>query len=163
MKKFDIDSQVVIMCGISGSGKTFYARQLEKEGYLRLSSDELIWEKVGKGLFDLSKDKQRLIFLESRKVILEKLTTILKSGQKVVMDATNCKREVRDEIRNLCAQVNKKPQFVYCRADKEQLWQRLSQRKGTGPDDLYVSKDQLSEYWEGFEHPQDDESDFIII
>ena len=37
--------KVIMMCGICGSGKTTYAKQKEKEGYVRLSyaaSDENI-------------------------------------------------------------------------------------------------------------------------
>ena len=43
MKKFDIQNQVVIMCGISGAGKTQFALGLVEEGYIRLSTDVLIW------------------------------------------------------------------------------------------------------------------------
>ena len=32
--------KVIMMCGICGSGKTTYAKQKEKEGYVRLSIDE---------------------------------------------------------------------------------------------------------------------------
>ena len=163
MKKFNPISQAVIMCGISGSGKTHYAKELEKEGYYRLSSDALIWEKAGTGLFNLSKEQQKLLFAECRVELLGNLASLLKSGEKVVVDATNCKRAVRDEIRYICAQANIKPIFVYCHAVKEELWRRLSQRKGNGPDDLMVSSEQLSEYWNGFEHPQNDEFDFIFL
>ncbi|WP_369525508.1 AAA family ATPase [Paramuribaculum intestinale] len=35
------------MCGVSGSGKTFLARRLVGKGFLRLSSDEIIWNLYG--------------------------------------------------------------------------------------------------------------------
>ena len=149
------------MCGISGSGKTFYAREFEQEGYIRLSTDNLIWEKVGAELYGLSKEKQKELFTLCNQEIRSNLRRLLKSGHKVVLDATNCKRSVRNEIRNLCAEVNVNPIFVYCFADKEILWKRLLLRKGDSPDDLIVSKDQFSEYWQGFERPEDDETDFI--
>ena len=163
MKKFDFQNQAVIMCGISGSGKTHYARQLEKDGFVRLSADALIWEKAGAGLSDMSKDEQKSLFAECGAEILERLVDLLKSGQKVVVDATNCKRTTRDKIRSLCAQADVKPVFLYCHAEKDELWRRLSQRVGSGPDDLVVSREQLSEYWNGFEPPQNDEPDFIFL
>ena len=163
MKKFDVKSQAVIMCGISGSGKTHHARQLVKDGFVRLSADALIWEKAGAGLVSLSYDQQMQVFKECRTEILGRLSNLLYSGEKVVVDATNCKRAIRDEIRYLCSQVNVKPVFVFCQAEKEELLHRLSQRKGTGPDDLLVSREQLFEYWEGFERPQDNEKDFIFL
>lgn len=151
------------MCGISGSGKTHYAGQLEKNSYIRLSSDGLIWEKAGPSLFKLPIDQQKLLFDQCRSELFRRLTTLLESGKKVVVDATNCKRTIRDEIRHLCAQANVKPVFVYCHAEKDELWQRLSNRKGDGPDDLLVSSEQLADYCKGFETPQDDENDFIFL
>lgn len=163
MKKFDGPSQAIFMCGISGSGKTHHARQFEREGYVRLSVDDLIWKKAGDRLSDLTKEEQRQLFAQCRAEVHDRLIELLKAGIKVVVDATHCKRSVRDEIRNLCAEVEITPLFAYCQADEEELWRRLSQRKGNGPDDLIVTREELSEYWQGFERPQADESDFIIL
>ncbi|EIV96619.1 AAA family ATPase [Frankia sp. QA3] len=44
---------VVMMCGLSGSGKSTYARALERRGYTRLSIDELVWEWIGHDAADL--------------------------------------------------------------------------------------------------------------
>ena len=88
---------------------------------------------------------------------------LLKSGHKVVMDATNCKRAVRDEVRVICKKLNITPVFIYCSAEKEELWNRLSLRKGNSADDLLVTKKQFSDYWNGFERPQADETDFIFM
>lgn len=161
MKQFDLPSQAVIMCGISGSGKTRIARMLEEKGYVRLSVDALIWEKVGQTLYKLPKEEKSLIFAESMSIVQKQLVNLLKSGQKVVVDATFCQRSARDQIRNLCAEIHIKPVFVYCEVNEEELWKRLSQRKGKGPDDLLVSRDELSRYCHGFEGPQENESDFI--
>lgn len=162
MKSFDTDCHAVIMCGISGSGKTHYALKLEEKGYIRLSPDALIWGKIGSKLFNLTKEEQRKIFRDSRNQILQQLIDLLKSGKKVVVDATHCKRSIRNEIRNVCASVNFKPIFLYCQADFDELWKRLALRKGNGPDDLIVNLDDLKEYWFGFERPQKDESDFLF-
>ena len=151
------------MCGISGAGKTHYARKLEEEGYTRISTDAFIWEKAGQQLNILSKEEQKLLFAECREKVREQFISFLSSGKKIVLDATHCKRCARDEIRNICAGLDVKPLFIYCRAEKEELWRRLSKRKGTGPDDLIVSRQQLSDYWVGFERPQEDETDFIVL
>lgn len=162
MKKFNIQSQVIFMCGISGSGKTHFALQLESQGFSRLSTDALIWEKIGDKLFSLPRDEQKRLFAECREEIYKKLVDHLNGGKKVVVDATHCKRSVRDDLRNLCAKNGVNPVFVYCYADKDELKRRLSQRKGSGPDDLIVREEDLHNYWLGFERPQNDESDFIF-
>ena len=163
MNRADIQNQAIIMCGISGSGKTHYAKELEKEGFIRLSTDSLIWEKVGSQLYDLSQEEQKELFKECNQKVRKRLASLLKTGQKVVVDATHCKRSVRNELRNICTEFNVKPLFVYCYADKEELWRRLSLRKGDCADDLFVTKEQLNEYWEGFECPEEDEKDFIFV
>ena len=35
--------KLYMICGISGSGKTFYAKKLERQGVVRLSIDEELW------------------------------------------------------------------------------------------------------------------------
>lgn len=161
MKKSDFQNQAVIMCGISGSGKTHYARQLEKEGYIILSTDKLIWEKVGSRLYKLSNEERKNLFKQCNQEVRKKLVNFLQSGQKVVLDATHCKRVLRDEVRQICKKINVSPIFIYCSAEKEELWHRLSLRKGDSADDLLVTEEQFSEYWNGFERPQEDETDFI--
>lgn len=150
------------MCGISGSGKTHFALQLEKKGYVRISTDHLIWEKVGTALYALSAEEQQKLFKECNQEVRTRLKSILQLGRKVVVDATHCKRSIRNEIRNICAEFKVKPVFVYCFADKEELWRRLSLRKGKSADDFIVTKEQFSEYWRGFECPEQDETDFIF-
>lgn len=163
MKKFDFYGQVVIMCGISGSGKTHFAKTLEDKGYIRLSSDKLIWERIGPELFNLSPSEQKLLFDQCKKQLLEQFDALIKAGEKVVLDATHCRRDARNKLRILCSNSNVQPVFVYCEAEEEELWQRLSQRKGEGPDDLIVTREQLSEYWKGFQRPEEDETDFIFL
>ena len=163
MKKFDPQVQVVIMCGISGSGKTHFARQLEQQGFKRLSTDSLIWNKVGEDLYKLSRDEQKSLFAECGKEMRMQLKDMLKAGKRVVVDATHCKRHIRDEIRFLCREEGVLPFFLYCHADKEELWNRLSKRRGSGPDDLIITAEEFSEYLQGFEPPEEDEKDIKDI
>lgn len=41
-------SNVIMMCGVCGSGKTTYAKQKEEDGYARLSIDEELWKTYGR-------------------------------------------------------------------------------------------------------------------
>lgn len=47
-KRTSVASIVVMMCGVAGSGKTTFAKKLEKEGFARLSIDEDIWATHGR-------------------------------------------------------------------------------------------------------------------
>lgn len=163
MKLTDIKNQAVLMCGISGSGKTHFAILLEKLGFIRLSVDKIIWKKVGLQLFSLQKEEKAKLFAESRDELFRRIVELLKSGKRIVVDSTCCKRKTRNEMRDICAEIGVDPVFLYCQANKEVLKERLSRRRGLGPDDLLVSTEELSEYWEGFEPPQPDESDIIYL
>ena len=162
MKKSDNLGSAVIMCGISGSGKTYHALLLTKVGYERLSVDKLVWEKVGSDLSELPQQEKKSLFDECRQEVMTKMADYLQAGRKVVVDATHCRRSVRDNIRKICSEINVKPTFLYCTADEEELWRRLSQRKGEGADDLIVSREELSQYYRGFERPASDETDFLL-
>jgi septin family protein len=48
---------IIMMCGVAGSGKTTYAQQLEKEGFVRLSIDEEIWKVNGRYGIDYPAEK----------------------------------------------------------------------------------------------------------
>lgn len=50
-------SKVIMMCGISGSGKSTYSKKLEKEDFVRLSIDESMWIKYGKYGIDYPEEK----------------------------------------------------------------------------------------------------------
>lgn len=163
MEKYDIRTQVVVMCGISGSGKTQFSLRLVEEGsFTRLSTDALIWEKAGNKLSILSKEEQKKLFADCQEEVFKQFRFLLEAGKKIVVDATHCKRKVRDRIRHECAEMGVNPVFIYCFAEKEELKRRLSQRKGLDPDDLIVTEDEFHNYWLGFERPEEDETDIIF-
>lgn len=161
MQRSESRSQVMLMCGVSGSGKTFHALRLVSEGYLRLSTDAIIWNRFGKELHRLSPEQKRTAFMEAAAELRMRVEDCLKKNQKIVVDATHCRREVRDNMRNLCQQFGIRPLFVYCDASEDILWERLSVRKGEDSDSLPVTREELSRYTAGFCRPQPDEKDFI--
>lgn len=154
---------VMIMCGISGSGKTYNALRLEAEGYIRVSVDNIIWRNFGSSLDSLSDSDKRKAFMEANEQARMETESLIARGKKVVVDATHCKRIARDEIRRLCGKYGISPRFIYLSGSKEILWSRLSQRKGEGPDDLPVTREQLDDYFIGFQRPQPDETDIVTL
>jgi len=156
------DSRVVLMCGVSGSGKTYYSHKLMERGYERLSPDELIWNSYGAGFTSLPFDQQKKLFIDASREIVEMTINLVESGKKVVVDSTMCKRFKRDEMREACLRHGIEPVIVYMKAPYPLLEERLSTRKGSGPDDLIVSKQQLRSFFSNFEIPSDDEKVVII-
>ncbi len=155
--------QVVLMCGISGSGKTSYALGLEAKGYRRLSADEIAWSQHGHELQKMSLERQQAVFAQANDELLLQLERALIAGEKVVVDSTLCRREKRDVMRRLCREFGVEPLLIYMRATKEVLLRRLAQRKGLGANDQPVPPSRLESFCNGFEAPQADEAVIIIF
>lgn len=160
--EFADDSKVVLMCGVSGSGKTYYSYKLEEKGYERLSPDELLWNRYGAGFTSLPFDQQKKLFIDASHEILDMTVRLVRAGKKVVVDSTMCKRFKRDEMREACLPLGVNPLIVYLEAPYPLLEQRLAFRKGSGPNDLIVSKEQLKTFYSNFEIPREDEN-FIVV
>lgn len=156
------EPQVVMMCGVAGSGKTHYARALEARGYTRLSADLLVWEHHAAELPSMPPESQRPLFREASRQIEVMLGEHIDRGEHVVLDATMCHRERRDAIRALCRKRGVEPQLVYMRASLPLLRERLAARSGCGPDDQIVQPEHLERFYAGFEPPGADEHPVVI-
>ena len=131
---------VVLLCGVSGSGKTYVARQLEREGYEVLSVDHIAWPEND--------------FQAATAEMFRRLRGLLSRGCRVVVDSTMCKRAKRDEASRLCAEAGVECRFIYLQAPRQVLLDRLAARGGAGPDDQVVSPDQLDRFLSNFEPPK---------
>ncbi len=154
--------QIVLTCGISGSGKTYFSQKLEKSGYIRLSSDEIAWQIYGGDFTSLPHEKQQKIFAEAATHIDCELDHLLSSGSRVVVDSTLCKRRRRDALRAICMKHNIVPVLVYLCATYETLHSRLSTRTGIGPNDIIIPDSDLMSFFQGFEVPTSDEHPFCL-
>lgn len=77
-----------MLTGISGSGKSTYAKLLEKDGFIVLSSDSIRKELYGDE--SIQKDPATVF-----KILHERIITLLKAGKRVCYDATNINRKKR--------------------------------------------------------------------
>ena len=157
-----LSDRVVLLCGISGSGKTVFARALEQKGYERLSVDGLLWSQYGDAFASLSREEQGRAFGAVWEVLARELDASIAAGRRVVVDSTLCKRAKRDAMREVCRSHGIEPKLVYMSASKELLARRLASRKGLGPDDQIVTPEQLASYCAHFEAPAPDEETVIV-
>lgn len=158
----DFDSPVILMCGISGSGKTYFSKKLEKEGYKRLSLDEHIWSLYGSGFSSFPSERRKLIFMLAAKEMDQKLAESIDKGEKVVLDSTMCKKIKREKTLALCREHGVEPIFIYLETPLPLLSKRLSRRGGTGPNDQIVSPEDLSSFYSNFEPPLPSEPHIVV-
>ena len=154
---------VVLMCGISGSGKTVFSKALESRGYSRIAADEILWEKYGDEFPTLPADVQKQAFMSMGSLLREALIPHLEAKRKVVVDSTMCKHTKREEISRLCESFGISPLTVFLKASPEVLAKRLAGRKGIGPNDQIIPPEKLQMYCSGFESPDGDADTLVFI
>lgn len=149
-----LDFDVVLLCGISGSGKTTLARQLAKHGFVHLSLDGIMWDEFG----DFAPDEFVKYRSRAESVLTDRLRVAVGSGQRVVVDATLCKRAKRDDYRRLLSELGASYRLVYCNADAATLRARLHRRNASpGREAALVTDEMLDRFLAGFEPPAGDE------
>lgn len=157
-----LNHRVVVVCGVSGSGKTFLSKEVERLGYCRLSSDEIAWRIYGDGLPGMEPEKQRNAYVNANQSMVSELTARLADGQAVVVDSTMCRRAKRDEVRNVCGNFGVIPLFIYLDVPLDELNRRMSDRRGNGPNDQIVDAIRLATFFANFERPEDDENITVL-
>lgn len=155
-------SRAILLCGISGSGKTTLARMLEERGFDRVSADAMIWQRYGDDFPKLPPETKQRAFSEMDAMIAAEIERRLGRGQRIVVDATLCKRAKRDILREACRRRDVEPTLVFLQAEQPVLASRLAARRGSGPDDQIVPPEALGMYCKGFQKPDDDENAVVI-
>ncbi|MBX3171194.1 MAG: AAA family ATPase [Candidatus Eremiobacteraeota bacterium] len=133
--------RLVVMHGLSGSGKTHYSQALlQREDIIRLRSDV-----IRKSLHGLSPSGHsgsglgQGIYADEQgqrtyRALAEKARRILEDGHSVVVDATCLKRAQRDLFRNLAAELEVPFEIVSMEAELEVLQKRIQFRQKQAKD-----------------------------
>jgi hypothetical protein len=150
--------QVVMMCGHAGSGKSTLAQQLESEGYVLLAFDEEAWRR-GYRTHPVAEEAAR----EVTKHLQRRLTELVTSGTRVVVDTSFWARASRDEYRDILAPLGVEPVVYYMSTSRKVSLERLERRQNTGPNDIVVPADRAIAYIEGFEKPTPGEGPVRVI
>jgi predicted kinase len=113
---------LIVICGLPGSGKTTFARQLaSKVPAVRLSPDE--WKHdLGIDYYD----EQSRVRLEDR--LWRLAQELLALGQSVILENGFWAREERDELRLRARSLGVAVELHYLDAPIEELWRRLELR-----------------------------------
>ncbi|KAN0055412.1 hypothetical protein ACTA71_008523 [Dictyostelium dimigraforme] len=164
---------IIMMCGCCGSGKSTFSKIKEKEeGYIRLSIDEMVWEKYGRHGVDYPVEKYREILDNTDKELRQKLSELIIKGGNIIIDSSFWRKSTRVSYRNFIEQVGvkeginilKEIQLIYLKADYETLKNRLNIRNQSinANSPFEITNEILDHHYNGFEEPIN-ENEIIII
>lgn len=153
-----LKSKVFMMCGPAGAGKSTLAKKFERQGMVSLSYDAESFKR-GLTVHPLPKEIEQEI-----KVILDgQLITLIKQNKDVVLDYSFWSLENRREYISLLKTFGIKPLIFYIETPKEIVMERLSQRAGKHPNDIVLSIETASQYYEQFQKPSREEAEIIVV
>ncbi|MFG2425256.1 AAA family ATPase [Streptomyces sp. NPDC048448] len=149
-------STVVLMCGLPGAGKTTYAMELVRRGYVRLSIDEVVWQRLGQRDAGLVLEAEAFDQLkeEVRREQRQELVELMLAGRDVVVDYSFWSRAARDSYKALIESHGCRWELVHLKADRTTLERRLEVRNGKeGANSVTVDETLFNRYLANFEEP----------
>jgi predicted kinase len=145
---------VYLLCGLTGSGKTTYARRLEAEGAVRLSVDEEVYARHGRYGVDYPMSE----YFDRERPVLEdlprRLVELVESGHDVVLDYGLWRRSDREAYKRLVEAHGGRWRLLYFKVDPEVLRQRLADRnRRADANALMVTPSALEDFIARFDEP----------
>lgn len=149
--------RLVLMCGVSGSGKSWLARRLvPRLPAIRLRSDvarkvlagrelsQRVADEVDAGLYAAQVTRDTYAWL------LHLAESLLRSGEHVLVDATFLRSEQRSPFAELAVRLGQRAVIVHCDAPRAVLEERVRARTAAGADpsdaDPAVLRHQLARF-----------------
>lgn len=146
---------VIMMCGVAGSGKTTFAQQLEKEGFVRLSIDEEIWATNGRFGIDYPAEKYEQYKIEAEMKLRNQLVNLIHDKYHVVIDFSFWQRKKRNEYKKRIEDAGGEWKLIYLKVHPNDLRERLrirSQRFDANAA-FPITEEILASFLKGFEAP----------
>lgn len=151
---------VYMLCGLTGSGKSTYSKQLEVEQQIpRFSLDETYFALIGNKRpdhHDYEVEKQ------AEEQIIAEMKRLLTSGQSLILDHGFWKKTNRDKYKQLIKESGGNPKLIYFKVPKQELLRRLAERnKKASIGTHIISPELLDTFYGRFEAPYDEGEEVI--
>ncbi|MFE5301663.1 AAA family ATPase [Streptomyces sp. NPDC056632] len=154
---------VFLLVGLTGSGKTTYAqRVLEPEGAVRLSVDEVVFERHGRYGVDYPEhtyfEKEAPVVVELR----ERLAELVGEGRDVVWDHGLWPRKEREAMKRLVESAGGRWRLLYFPVGRGELLRRLAERnEREDANALVVTPEALNDFFGRFEEPHGEGEEIV--
>ena len=149
---------IFLLCGMPFSGKTTYAKKLEKDGVVRFTLDEELFKRFGRHFKSGYPEKEK----ETKRQLKEECKSHIKNGVSVIFDFGFWKKEARDEYKAFAEQIGATWKLLYFPVSENELKKRLEIRNKEDLDsNHFISEEMLDDFIKQFETPQDEGEEII--
>jgi len=140
---------VYLLCGLPGSGKTTYAKDLEKGGAVRFTLDEQLFKRFGRE-YEGHEEKQQ----QMKDVLWEVIKEKIHAGESIIVDFGFWKRVDRDDYKKLIEDNGGQWKLLYFKVDRSSLMKRLASRNLNDSGNNHIIDETLLDKFIGeFEEP----------
>lgn len=144
-----------MLCGFVGSGKTTYSRRLEAAGCVRLSVDELVYERHGRHGTDYDESEYPSHEAAALAELDQRLRDLIAGSRDVVLDYGFWSKERRDRYKHLIERAGGRWRLLYFDHDLAEIRRRLEVRNRRGDANaLVVTEQHLDEFLARWEPPR---------
>jgi predicted kinase len=157
-----VPTDVYMLCGFVGSGKTTYARSLEAQGCVRLSIDEAVFARHGRHGIDYDEGDYALHQARARRELDARLGELLAAGRNVVLDYGFWSKEMRDYYKHLIESNGGRWHLLYFETELHELRRRLRGRNERhDANALFVGEHHFEEFLSRWQ-PPDGEGEVVV-
>jgi predicted kinase len=144
---------VYLLCGLTGSGKSTYAKKLHDEQGLRVFSiDDEYFKAVGN---EQQEHRDYALEMQIEERIRHEFLDMVKRGESLVLDYGFWKKAKRDTYRQMIETAGGEAKLVYFSVPKEELLRRLAPRNNRADNNTQlVTPAMLDDFVEMFEVPE---------
>ncbi len=149
---------IYLLCGLPGSGKTNYAKQLEERNIIRLSLDEELFALFGR---EFPPEQYPDFERQTKDKLLVQTTSLIHDGKSVVLDWGFWKKDEREKIKRFLQDQGGEVKLLYFKRNPSELVEKVQNRDLSKNHE--INAEMLGKFSAQFEEPFNEGEEIIQL